>query len=229
MLTIVEEVHKDKRIMYKVRCECGREEIKRKDHVLKGRVTLCKRCASKVTASKYPPPVRRTGHEGLSGTHYLSIKFGASRRSIPFDLSAQFLWELYLKQDRLCAITNLPIILVNATSKSNPDWKVITASLDRIDNTKGYTKDNVWWVHKTMNQLKNNMSMSDLLYWSKLIVDKHGNPEPSKSGDTFEGATTRDRVSEETVIIPKSARPRYEDSYTGSNAIARFLLSDDIV
>jgi len=194
MLTIIKEVSKNQRRMYLVRCDCGKEEVKRKDHVTTERTTMCKSCSAKRTASKYPPPVNRTGYEGLSGTHYLSIKSGASRRGIEFSLSEKFLWELYKQQLGLCAITGLPITLVNHIKDNNVDWRQITASLDRINNTLGYTETNVWWVHKKVNRLKNNLSMDELLYWSKLIVDKHGNPEPSKSGDTLEGATTRDRV-----------------------------------
>ena len=29
-----------------------------------------------------------------------------------------------------------------------------TASLDRIDSSKGYTEDNIQWVHKDVNQMK---------------------------------------------------------------------------
>lgn len=178
-LTILEEIKHNNRLMYRVQCDCGKVEIKRKDWVIKGRTTSCKSCASKRTALKYPPPINRTGCAGLSGTHYLAIKFGASRRNIPFEITADFLWNLFEYQNGLCALTNIPIILVNKIKSNNVDWDVITASVDRIDNTKGYTISNVQWVHKEINRLKNNYSLEELLYWGKLLQDKHGNPELS--------------------------------------------------
>lgn len=208
-LTILGEVNQDKRWKYKVQCECGKIEVKRKDWVESGRTTSCKSCASKRTAKKYPPPVNRTGYCGLSGTHYISIKSGAARRSITFEVSPKFLWELFEKQNRQCALTGTTLVLENKIKNNNVDWDVITASLDRKDSAKGYTEDNVWWVHKTINRLKNNYSLEELLYWSRLLLAKHGNPEPSQSGDTLEGATTRDQDSR-VSNVPTSAQPLSE-------------------
>jgi len=206
-LTVLEEVKHKTRLMYRVQCNCGRIDIKRKDWVITGRTTSCKNCASKRTAAKYPPPVNRTGCYGLSGTHYLSIKAGASKRNITFDLSAEFLWNLFESQKGKCALTGVDIVLVNKIKNNNVDWNVITASLDRKDSSNGYTEDNVQWVHKTINRLKNNYSLEELLYWSKLLLDYHGNPEPSQSSDALEGATTRDRDSTESVTSPRAPNP----------------------
>jgi len=204
-LTVLDTVVQDKRTYYQVQCDCGRIDLKRKDWVEKGRTKMCKPCSAKLTASKHPPPVNRTGCEGLSGTHYLSIKFGAKRRGISFDVSPDFLWELYLKQHKLCALSGQPIVLVNKIKNNNVDWSIVTASLDRIDSLKGYTEENIQWVHKRVNLLKNDFTEEELLYWAKKIVEKHGNPEPSRNGDISEGATTRDRDSR-VSNIPTSAR-----------------------
>lgn len=68
------------------------------------------------------------------------------------------------------------------------------------------------WMYKVQcacGKLKNNYSLEELLYWSRLLLAKHGNPEPSQSGNTLEGATTRDRDSR-VSNIPKSAQPLSE-------------------
>ena len=209
-LTVLEEVKHNGRLMFRTQCDCGRVDIKRKDWVKSGRVTSCKNCASKRTAAKYPPPVNRTGCEGLSGTHFLAIKAGASRRNIPFELSPKFLWKLFEKQKGLCALTDKPIILVNKIKNNNVDWDIITASVDRKDSTKGYTEDNVWWVHKEINRLKNTYSLEELLYWSKLLQDKHGNPDPSVP-NTLEVGTKEQRLGGEDVTNnpPTSAQHPY--------------------
>lgn len=227
-LTVLEVVKHKNRLMFKTQCDCGRIDLKRKDWVISGRTTSCKNCASKKTASKYPPPINRTGSHGLSGTHYLSIKQGASRRNLSFDVSPEFLWNLYEQQERKCALTDLHIELCNKIKNNNVDWEQVTASLDRIDSSQGYTETNVQWVHKEINRLKNNYSLEELLYWCNLLLQKHGNPEPSGSSDTSEGATTRGRVSRDSNI-PTSAQPRYEFTYTGQKGLSELLFSDDIV
>ena len=206
-LTVLEEIKQNKRLMYKIQCDCGKVEIKRKDWVKNGRTTSCKSCASKRTAIKYPPPVNRTGYEGLSGTHFLSIKNSASKRNIVFALTPEFLWKLFKGQQGRCALTNLPIVLVNSIKNNNVDWDTITASLDRKDSSLGYTEDNVEWVHKKINRLKNNYSLQELLYWSKLLLDKHGNPERSVENDLKVSTNVQRLGSEEsTDNLPTSAR-----------------------
>jgi len=205
-LNVLDTVKQDNRLYYRVQCDCGNISIKRKDWVESGRTKMCKPCSAKLTASKFPPPVNRTGCEGLSGTHYTALKAGAKRRNLQFLVSPDFLWSLYLKQDRQCALTGVPIVLENQIKDNNVNWEIVTASLDRIDSTKDYTEANVQWVHKKVNYLKNSFTEKELLYWASLLVKKHGNPDPSKSGDTFEGATTRDRDLR-VSNIPTSPQP----------------------
>ena len=84
---ILEEVKNNNRNMYKVQCDCGKIELRRPTHVASGRTKSCKSCSAKLTVSKHPMPVHRTGCGGLSGTHYLSIKSGAERRNLMFEVT----------------------------------------------------------------------------------------------------------------------------------------------
>lgn len=43
-------------------------------------------------------------------------------------------------------------------------------SLDRIDNSKGYTKDNVWVISFKANRMKNTASIEELIMFSKNIL-----------------------------------------------------------
>lgn len=47
----------------------------------------------------------------------------------------------------------------------------ITASLDRTNSYKGYLKNNVKWVHKTVNKMKQNLSEEEFIYFCKLVTD----------------------------------------------------------
>ena len=172
--TVLDEFSDKRRVMWKVQCDCGKVEVRRRDLVIKGYSKSCRSCASKRNAKTHPPPVRRTGCNGLSGTHFKSIRHGASRRGIVFDVTPEYLWGLYESQNGLCALTGVPIILNTSIKNQNVNWDVITASLDRIDSDVGYVVGNLWWVHKEMNRLKNNYTLEELLYWSSLLVEKHG-------------------------------------------------------
>ena len=50
-------------------------------------------------------------------------------------------------------------------------YYVGTASLDRIDSTKGYTKNNIQWVHKTINKMKNVLHDEEFIQWCNLIAN----------------------------------------------------------
>ena len=178
-LTVLEEFSHKSRRMFRVQCDCGKIELKRKDWVISGRAISCKSCASKRTAAKYPLPIRRTGFRDLSGTHYLALKSGAIRRGLAFEVSAEYLHKLWISQDCVCALTGIPIYLKNSLKNNNVDWESNTASPDRIDSSIGYVEGNIQWVHKRINRLKNNFSLEELLFWSKLLLDRHGNPDPS--------------------------------------------------
>ena len=61
--------------------------------------------------------------------------------------------DIYLKQDRKCALSGLTISFKN----QNKNWigYKCTASLDRIDSSKGYNKENIQLLHKDINIMKN--------------------------------------------------------------------------
>ena len=64
-----------------------------------------------------------------------------------------------------CALSGLEI-------QFGKHWKMMsdqTASLDRIDNTKGYIVGNVQWVHKQVNFMKGTMRQKEFIKFCKLI------------------------------------------------------------
>lgn len=51
---------------------------------------------------------------------------------------------------------------------TNPKTK--TASLDRIDSLKGYTLDNVQWIHKDLNYMKCDYEENEYIEWCKKVA-----------------------------------------------------------
>lgn len=90
------------------------------------------------------------GYGDISMTYWRNVKHGARTRHIAFKIKIKDAWELYLKQNRKCALTGRSIGF--EASKSN------SASLDRIDASKPYVLGNLQWVHRDINFAKQSLS-----------------------------------------------------------------------
>ena len=179
--TILETTVVNNRKHYTVKCACGYVGTRRCDFVDSGRSKECKVCSTKRTASTHGTPNNFSGIGELSKTHYSHIKNSAAKRNIKFEVTIEYLWNLFMKQEKKCALTGQDLYLSTSIKNSNPDWTKITASVDRIDSTEGYVEGNVQWVHKEINRLKNNYSQVDFIKMCKLVAEHHANPEPSVS------------------------------------------------
>jgi hypothetical protein len=110
-----------------------------------------------------------TGHEEIQGSYISGLKCRAKSRKIYWKLTNQELWDKFIGQERRCAYTGIILTL----DKNNKDHKEgnYTASIDRIDSSKGYEKDNIQWVHKRINIMKGNMSGEEFIEWCKLVSE----------------------------------------------------------
>lgn len=89
-----------------------------------------------------------TGHGEISGNRWDTIT-RKRKKNWPFKITIEQAWDLFLKQDRRCALSGMELFF----GKKGKDKH--TATLDRIDSNKGYTSDNVQWIHKDINWMKN--------------------------------------------------------------------------
>lgn len=193
------EVSSDNKIKYHVKCKCGKEQYVRSWFLESGRQKSCRECSSRKAFWKSAKERKRVGfcnieHQGIGNftkTTYSYFKTNAKRRDIEWDdnLTIEYLWELLQKQNFKCKYSNLPIELTESRKNSNVDFEKMTASIDRINSNKGYTIDNVQWVHKDINRMKwafPEERFFELCY----LVNKHGNHEPSNTTSSIEGAET---------------------------------------
>ena len=135
------------------KCECGNTRVVRPHHLLQGKTQSC-------GCIKLIGPLHKNwkGYGELSGHLMASYKEGAKSRGLDFTVSAEWLWELFIKQNKCCKLTNLPL-----------SFGTTTASPDRIDSNKGYIEGNIQWVHKTINLMKWNLDQAEFIEWCKLI------------------------------------------------------------
>lgn len=104
------------------------------------------------------------GYEDITGALWSRLKRGAKQRNYSFLLNIEDAWGLYLKQNKQCALTGLDISFVGESHN--------TASLDRIDNDRGYELSNVRWVHRDINKIRVNFTDDHLYYLCSLLL-KH--------------------------------------------------------
>lgn len=130
-----------KHYLWLCECVCGSVKKHTSQSLKDGRSIRCRKCNA-----------RRKYVGDLSSSIVTRIKYGAKTRSLEFELDINYLWELFIHQNEKCALTGLKISFGNGNINSfNPE---LNASLDRIDNNKGYIRGNVQWVHKDINIIK---------------------------------------------------------------------------
>lgn len=99
----------------------------------------------------------------LSGRRFKQIKNTAKKRKKAFAVTLEYCWRLFENQRGLCALTGEPL---HFPSKKDGEF---TASLDCIVPALGYVEGNLQWVHTTVNQMKWDSSVADLLAWVEKI------------------------------------------------------------
>lgn len=144
---------KDKSIL--VCKECHNEFETTPDHIWTEHTKSCG-CTSRG---------RRKGTEEVSGDYFTILRKGAIRRGIKFDITIEYISNLLKKQNFKCKLSNMDI-----QTSYNRKKKEQTASLDRIDNTKGYVKGNVQWVHRDVNWMKQDFSQEYFLQICRYVA-----------------------------------------------------------
>lgn len=94
-----------------------------------------------------------------------NIKASAVARGISYTLPDGYVADLLIKQNFKCNLTGWQIDAMKA--------KYNTASLDRIDSSKGYEVGNVQWLHKSVNRAKLDLDEKLFIKLCKAIASKN--------------------------------------------------------
>lgn len=166
-LTLKERRRIDGRIVWICKCKCGKEVTRREDYLRKGRRGSCG-CDNSMKNKKGSLHHFWKGCGELTGQHFNVIKTVAAKRKLEFSITIEQAWQLFLKQGRKCNLTGLPIEFSGL--RQQKAGKPQTASLDRIDSKRGYTPDNIQWVHKDVNHIKGPHSQDLFLELCRLVT-----------------------------------------------------------
>jgi hypothetical protein len=153
--------------IYECGCTCGKTFQTKRILLLMGHVKSCGCLKPKNRLRNKHPSWK--GHGGISSTMWKYFQEQARVRDLAFDISIEQAWELMERQGHQCALSGVPIAFDLATSGISPGT---TASLDRIDSSKGYTQDNIQWVHKDVNWIKGRLSQEEFIRLCRLVALK---------------------------------------------------------
>lgn len=113
---------------------------------------------------------KREWYEGISKKYWSSLEFGARNRNLEFNITIEDGWNLYILQDKRCALSGVDIVFAEFSKYQIAQ----TASLDRIDSSKGYTIENIQWIHKAIQKMKWAYNEEEFIDWCVKIADHKG-------------------------------------------------------
>lgn len=127
----------------------------------------CKKCLKKDPA-RYDRLIKKDNLDYYLKDRFHGAKNRATNKDIEFDLTLDYLKDLWNKQNGICALTgtNMTHTILEGKLKTN-------ASIDKINPSLGYTKGNVQFVCNVANMMKSDMSIEDLIYFCKLIINNN--------------------------------------------------------
>lgn len=162
LLVIEKAKHeKDKRAYWKCQCDCGNIVIVAGFKLRSG---WSKSCGCLLKENNGINCYNWSGVGDIMGSTWYQIVSGAKQRNIELSITKEDIWELYQKQNGKCALSGIDLKL-----KSKYNDKDYTASLDRIDSRIGYVKNNIQWVHKQVNMIKQSLTNEEFCNWCELI------------------------------------------------------------
>lgn len=118
------------------------------------------------------------GYGSIPGKFWYEVLRGAKKRGLLVNITIQQAWELFIKQDKKCAISGQKL---QFNRKMRSHCSVRTASLDRKNSNGNYDINNVQWVHKKINIMKQSMSDKEFLDWCRKICYYQDNKNEYKN------------------------------------------------
>lgn len=129
---------------YRCLCICGKDTVVYKESLLRGKTRSCG--CLKFEQRKDSKRKRNPVYD-----MWLNAKTRARKSGMEFDIELDD-----LVVPTICPVFGFPLVRNKGSAGFN------SPSVDRIDNTKGYTKDNIWVISYKANEIKNRYSLEEL-------------------------------------------------------------------
>ena len=100
------------------------------------------------------------GKGAINGGMFETMKRKGKERYFETRIDISYLDNLWAKQDGICPLTGEKLTILPIRQKSKQ-----TASVDRISSSEEYIDGNLWFIHKRVNQMKRNLSLTMFLQY----------------------------------------------------------------
>lgn len=160
--------------MMMCKCDCGTEQAVRYYDLVSGQTKGCSSCSTVERSKNCGKYERKTGEKNwkfsgyrkITGQYWSVIKHRAKKTGKELSISIEYAYSLLEKQNFKCKISGLEIELPSCDKRA---W---TATLDRIDSSKGYVEGNVQWLHKDINTMKWDFTQEKFIEYCKIITER---------------------------------------------------------
>lgn len=147
----------NKGILYvNCQCDCGYNKSIVASTLKHNRYPRCVKCLPKIKGNR------------VLRTFWNKVIWAANKRNLEFNISFEYAIQLLELQNYTCKLSG--IIICFAKDYVSHSHGETTASLDRIDSSKGYIEGNVQWVHKDINRMKQEFSQEKFLEYCDAII-----------------------------------------------------------
>lgn len=145
--------------LWTCRCDCGTEMVRERKWIVgqrgphrPDRRVSCERCH-----------YGREWRGQISSSHWTAVIRKAEERGLTVTTTHDEVANLFEQQQGRCTLTGWEI------SPGRTRGAGRTASLDRIDSTRGYDSGNVQWLHRDVNVAKWELTNGEFVGWCRLV------------------------------------------------------------
>lgn len=138
---------------------CGKaRNITRYDHATRLAKHRCKTCSNK---NNHP----QGEIHGIRVAWFNKYRISAEYRSLDWEIEIDDIAILLSQQAGRCALSGLWLV-------TRGPMNGITVSIDRIDNSLGYTISNIQLVHKKVNMMRGSLSIEEFQSFCTAVADR---------------------------------------------------------
>jgi hypothetical protein len=147
--------------------ECFNDNINK--HYRQNKDSRCKDCKSIQYSRRKLQNRGKKDLDRLLLERWYGVRDRAKRKGLIIDFNWEFLKELWIKQKGICVISGIQMTYIMSCGRVPTN-----VSVDRIDPSIGYIRENIQLVCMTVNQMKSDLSISELLgFCSKIIKNNN--------------------------------------------------------
>lgn len=163
-LTVLKFSRKNNRgnSLWLCQCDCGNTKEVNRTNLLRNSTKSCG-CLFKESVFK--------GYQEIGKNYWSRVIKNSRQTNKEFTISIEYAWDLFINQNRKCFISGLNIYFSGHGVGHYIKGTIQTASLDRIDSSKGYIEGNVQWVHKDINRMKQEFSEEYFIQMCELVTN----------------------------------------------------------